>query len=74
MQPGEHDNQHKNQATSGKPIQEVHEPIAMPGIFPGKQANAKRKRQANRSGDKQQNTGNIIPGLMELPEVPTINH
>lgn len=46
----------------------------MPGIFPVEQGEDNSQNECNQPGHEQLNTRNIMPGLVELPEVPSVTH
>ena len=74
MQRGEQQKQGKSQAAPQQAKGKGGRPLSAPGLLPGEQAHQNRQHQACRTGYEQQYPGNIRPGLVELPKIPTICH
>ena len=72
VQPCEHENQGKYDSTACQPGQSGQIPLRMPGIFSGEKIKDYCYEESNCPGDEQEYPGNIVPGLVELTQVPAV--
>jgi hypothetical protein len=74
MQPDDHQNESKYDHAARKSCQDTKIPFLMPGKFSGEKIKDYCKHESNNPIDEQEYPSNIVPGLVELTQVPAVTH
>ena len=74
MHPCIYEHQTKHNPATHHPRQNIREPFVVPGKFPCEPVDDEYQHESNRAGEKQQYPRDVVSGLVELAEIPSVRH